>query len=263
MLRLRSVEEETRARYGLLRCGRGVKGSRVALVSWCLPAWSWSSGVAAAVRPRRSPLGRGTSPTGSWLGSPENDLRPRDSASVCNRSVGSYVRTRGQRRDQETVCPPRIVQGHFSRQPITPTSLRWQPSSAGSPESASRMWAWARLPRRSARSRAALHGPPSRSRSPSPFCGRGRVRGVLVVRAITASDNAAAEGLWSRLGSGFEAATATQTVLAEAGDTSTRVNAVRTRPSFTPFGQTSGHWSPRAASWPACHVFPTPPQSSR
>ena len=57
-------------------------------------------------------------------------------------------------------------------------------------------------------------------------------------RAITESDNAAAEELWSRLGSGSRAAAAVQRVLAAAGDTGTTVNATRTRPPFTPFGQT-------------------------
>ncbi len=62
-----------------------------------------------------------------------------------------------------------------------------------------------------------------------------------LARAIAASDNAAAEGLWSSLGGGQRAANAVQAVLAASGDTSTTVNAQRTRPGFTAFGQTE--WS--------------------
>jgi hypothetical protein len=64
---------------------------------------------------------------------------------------------------------------------------------------------------------------------------------ALMSRAITASDNQAAESLWGALGSGTTAAARVQAVLADAGDTGTTVNAVRTRPGFTPFGQTQ--WS--------------------
>lgn len=56
-------------------------------------------------------------------------------------------------------------------------------------------------------------------------------------RAITHSDNAAAMRLWSRLGSGKEAAAKTQRVLRDSGDTSTVVPAKRRRADFTPFGQ--------------------------
>lgn len=69
----------------------------------------------------------------------------------------------------------------------------------------------------------------------------GRATGGDVTAAITASDNAAAERLWAALGSGERAARAVQAVLAAAGDTSTVVNAQRTRPGFTAFGQTQ--WS--------------------
>jgi hypothetical protein len=63
----------------------------------------------------------------------------------------------------------------------------------------------------------------------------------LLTRAITASDNSAAVALWSSLGTPDAAAAAVQGVLAEAGDTSTRVETQVLRPGFTSFGQT--HWS--------------------
>jgi hypothetical protein len=59
--------------------------------------------------------------------------------------------------------------------------------------------------------------------------------------AITASDNAAAERLWASLGGGSAAGAAVEEVLAEAGDTATRVQTQRVRPEFTAFGQTE--WS--------------------
>lgn len=58
-------------------------------------------------------------------------------------------------------------------------------------------------------------------------------------QAITASDNAAAERLWTALGSGrAEAATAQ---LRAAGDRTTAIESERLRPGFTAFGQTD--WS--------------------
>ncbi|HEX8121747.1 MAG TPA: hypothetical protein VF549_10840 [Solirubrobacteraceae bacterium] len=65
----------------------------------------------------------------------------------------------------------------------------------------------------------------------------GTTRG-LARRAITASDNAAAEQLWSRLGGGTRAGRAVQRQLAAAGDATTRVQTQRVRAGFTPFGQT-------------------------
>ncbi|PXX54084.1 hypothetical protein DFR70_12565 [Nocardia tenerifensis] len=62
-----------------------------------------------------------------------------------------------------------------------------------------------------------------------------------VVQAITRSDNAAAERLWSMLGSPAVAAAAVAAVLGEAGDTGTRVQSRRVRPEYTAFGQTE--WS--------------------
>jgi len=63
----------------------------------------------------------------------------------------------------------------------------------------------------------------------------------LVHKAITESDNQAAESLWSQLGSGQTAAHAVDAVLAAHGDAVTRTQAVRVRPPYTPFGQTT--WS--------------------
>ena len=57
-------------------------------------------------------------------------------------------------------------------------------------------------------------------------------------QAITASDNAAAERLWSSLGSGSAAASAAQAQLRAAGDATTRMESRRLRSGFTPFGQT-------------------------
>lgn len=59
--------------------------------------------------------------------------------------------------------------------------------------------------------------------------------------AITASDNAAAETLWSGLGGGSKASAAANSQLRASGDNSTSVQAERIRPGYTPFGQTE--WS--------------------
>jgi len=63
----------------------------------------------------------------------------------------------------------------------------------------------------------------------------------LVKRAITRSDNAAAEALWARLGSGRRAASRVDAVLAADGDRHTRTQWRKVRTAFTPFGQTM--WS--------------------
>jgi hypothetical protein len=60
----------------------------------------------------------------------------------------------------------------------------------------------------------------------------------FVPAAISQSDNAAAERLWSLLGESEQAATAVETVLKESGDPSTAVQPDRVRPGFTAFGQT-------------------------
>lgn len=57
------------------------------------------------------------------------------------------------------------------------------------------------------------------------------------VKAITESDNDAAELLWSQLGHPADAARQVQTVLREAGDAGTVVESRRLRPGFTAFGQ--------------------------
>lgn len=73
---------------------------------------------------------------------------------------------------------------------------------------------------------------------------------ALIRSAVTVSDNAAAERLWARLGGGAKAAAAVNAVLAEAGDTVTRVPAARLRPGYSVFGQTP--WSlGRAAAYAA------------
>jgi hypothetical protein len=58
----------------------------------------------------------------------------------------------------------------------------------------------------------------------------------LIVKAITESDNAAAEELWSLLGD--DAAQLVQTVIRRAGDPTTVVESRRLRAEYTPFGQT-------------------------
>lgn len=60
----------------------------------------------------------------------------------------------------------------------------------------------------------------------------------LASRAITASDNDAAEQLWSDLGPAPQAAQQVQAVLRAGGDTGTAVESRRLRPEFSAFGQT-------------------------
>ncbi len=66
---------------------------------------------------------------------------------------------------------------------------------------------------------------------------RSRAQG-LVVKAITKSDNPAAEALWSQLGEPLDAARQVQGIIRESGDTATLVQSQRIRPGFTAFGQT-------------------------
>jgi hypothetical protein len=63
----------------------------------------------------------------------------------------------------------------------------------------------------------------------------------LLTRAITASDNSAAQALWSGLGPPSAAAAAVRSVLASTGDTSTQIETRVLRSGFTSFGQT--RWS--------------------
>ena len=60
----------------------------------------------------------------------------------------------------------------------------------------------------------------------------------LLTRAITASDNAAAEQLWATLGPPDVAGATVQRVLASTGDASTSVETRVLRPGYTSFGQT-------------------------
>jgi hypothetical protein len=61
---------------------------------------------------------------------------------------------------------------------------------------------------------------------------------TLLTRAITASDNAAAEQLWSALGAPGQAGALVQAQLRAAGDATTSVQTQRVRAGFTAFGQT-------------------------
>ncbi|WP_428341478.1 hypothetical protein [Mycobacterium sp.] len=67
----------------------------------------------------------------------------------------------------------------------------------------------------------------------------GVARSDQLIAAITRSDNAAAEDLWSHLGD--PAAALVQSVLREAGDPVSVVESGRLRSEYTPFGQT--RWS--------------------
>ncbi|MBB1030922.1 serine hydrolase [Dietzia sp. SLG310A2-38A2] len=62
-----------------------------------------------------------------------------------------------------------------------------------------------------------------------------------VERALTVSDNTAAEVLWAALGGGGQASAAVESVLTEAGDFETTVPSEHRRPGFSIFGQTE--WS--------------------
>jgi len=68
--------------------------------------------------------------------------------------------------------------------------------------------------------------------------GRASAQHANLVRAITASDNAAAENLWASLGGGQRAARAADAQLRLAGDVNTRIESRRLLPGYTPFGQT-------------------------
>jgi hypothetical protein len=73
-----------------------------------------------------------------------------------------------------------------------------------------------------------------------------------VTKAITESDNAAAEQLWSTLGSPDRAAQQVQAVLADGDDAATMVESRRLRPGFTAFGQTQ--WSLQRQARFAAHL---------
>jgi hypothetical protein len=65
--------------------------------------------------------------------------------------------------------------------------------------------------------------------------------------AITRSDNAAADRLWTSLGGGQAAAQATEAQLREAGDEDTTIEYRRLRAEFSSFGQTRWGISEQAA----------------
>lgn len=62
-----------------------------------------------------------------------------------------------------------------------------------------------------------------------------------VSRAITQSDNAAADQLWAMLGTPAEAGAAVQNVLAQGGNAEVTVQTQQVRPPYSPYGQTQ--WS--------------------
>ena len=69
--------------------------------------------------------------------------------------------------------------------------------------------------------------------------GRASPQQANLTQAITASDNAAAERLWTSLGSGANAAAAATEQLRAAGDDQTQIQAQRLRSGYTAFGQTA------------------------
>jgi hypothetical protein len=68
--------------------------------------------------------------------------------------------------------------------------------------------------------------------------GLGDTQAANLTAAITASDNAAAERLWSALGGGATAAGKADAQLRAAGDATTQIQSATLRAGFTPFGQT-------------------------
>lgn len=60
----------------------------------------------------------------------------------------------------------------------------------------------------------------------------------LMQRAITASDNAAADQMWNMLGDATTAAGAVNAVLQEGGDTAVSVQSQQVHPPYSPYGQT-------------------------
>jgi hypothetical protein len=68
--------------------------------------------------------------------------------------------------------------------------------------------------------------------------GQGQSQKGNLERAITASDNAAAENLWTSLGGGERAARAADAQLRAAGDLQTQIEFRRLLPGYTAFGQT-------------------------
>ncbi|WP_286135188.1 hypothetical protein [Mycobacterium sp. UM_Kg1] len=79
----------------------------------------------------------------------------------------------------------------------------------------------------------------------------------LAAKAVTASDNDAAEQLWSSLGPAPQAAQQVQAVLRAGGDTGTAVESRRLRPEFSAFGQTQ--WPLARQAVFAAHLPCMPP----
>jgi hypothetical protein len=69
----------------------------------------------------------------------------------------------------------------------------------------------------------------------------------LARRALTASDNSAAEALWEQLGGGESAAAAVDEVLRRYGDANTQTKSRRVRSPYSPFGQTLWSLTDQAA----------------
>jgi hypothetical protein len=74
----------------------------------------------------------------------------------------------------------------------------------------------------------------------------GQAQRANLTRAIGASDNTAAERLWSSLGGGQDAAAAADHQLRAAGDRHTTIEYRRLRGGYTPFGQTAWALSDQA-----------------
>jgi beta-lactamase class A len=69
----------------------------------------------------------------------------------------------------------------------------------------------------------------------------GEATDALAAKAITVSDNAAAEALWAGMGDADRAGAAVDAVFRAGGDAATVPQRVMTRPEFTPGGPTT--WS--------------------
>ena len=85
---------------------------------------------------------------------------------------------------------------------------------------------------------------------------RSRTTARRARRAITRSDNRAAEQLWAQLGTPTRAARRTQAVLRDAGDSTTVVQHRRVRPGFTAFGQTRWTLADQARFAAGLHCLP-------
>ncbi|PQM49300.1 hypothetical protein C1Y40_00468 [Mycobacterium talmoniae] len=84
----------------------------------------------------------------------------------------------------------------------------------------------------------------------------------LAVKAITESDNAAAEQLWSQLGPPDQAARRVQDILRDGGDPATVVESRRSDRRSPPSARRNGLWRCRRSSPRTCRAWPTPARSS-